>query len=119
MGLFDCRDLGEAESFLGIKITRDHPQRHLSLTMEKYIKSIVELAGLTSAKFAHSPMAHDNQILHAADQIVEQYPYATMIGRLLWLARTVRPDIMFVVCLLARFTSSYDKSHIEVLKRTF
>ena len=119
MGLFDCRDLGEAESFLGIKITRDRPQRHLSLTMEKYIKSIVELAGLTPAKFAHSPMAHDNQILRPAENMLEEYPYSTMIGRLLWLARTVRPDIMFVVCLLARFTSCYDKSHIEVLKRTF
>ncbi|QRV96326.1 Copia protein [Ceratobasidium sp. AG-Ba] len=119
MNAFTCRDLGEAKSFLGIKITRDRPRRRLSLTMKSYIDNIVKLADLENARFAHSPMSHTQSLLEPARHPDRSYPYATMIGRLLWLARCVRPDIAFAVHLLARFTARYDSSHISALKRIF
>ncbi|KAG9086526.1 hypothetical protein FRC07_013064 [Ceratobasidium sp. 392] len=42
-----------------------------------------------------------------------------MIGRLLWLACCVRPNIAFAVNLLARFTAQFDETHITTLKHIF
>ncbi|KAG8709312.1 hypothetical protein FRC09_000738 [Ceratobasidium sp. 395] len=87
--------------------------------MPHFINSIVALADMTMSKTAHSPMSHTQPILEPATEVDWNYPYATMIGRLLWVSRTVRPDITFVVHLLARFTSSFGNAHITALKRVF
>ncbi|QRV95112.1 Copia protein [Ceratobasidium sp. AG-Ba] len=42
-----------------------------------------------------------------------------MIGRLLWVARCCRPDILFATCLLARYTSCYSNAHITAIKRIY
>ena len=49
---------------------------------------------------------------------VDQTTYRSMIGSLLYLT-ALRPDIMHVVCLVARFQSSPKESHIMVVKRIF
>ncbi|GAV56658.1 hypothetical protein CFOL_v3_00200 [Cephalotus follicularis] len=49
---------------------------------------------------------------------VDQKLYRSMIGSLLYLTAS-RPDIMFSVCLCARFQSSPKESHLIAVKRTF
>ncbi|GAV80958.1 hypothetical protein CFOL_v3_24417 [Cephalotus follicularis] len=49
---------------------------------------------------------------------VDQKLYRSMIGSLLYLT-TSRPDIMFSVCLCARFQSSPKESHLHAAKRIF
>lgn len=85
--------------------------------MKKYYKVIVELSRLTNTRFAHSPMTHDNNVLVLGTEPVSAYPYATMISRLLWLACTTRPDIVYATCLLARFSFCFNESNINVPKR--
>ncbi|QRV78766.1 Reverse transcriptase (RNA-dependent DNA polymerase) [Ceratobasidium sp. AG-Ba] len=87
--------------------------------MPTYINNIVALADLESAKVAHSPMSHTIPVLEPFDNPDRSYPYSTMIGRLLWLARCCRSDITFSVNLLARFTTCYGPAHISALKRIF
>ena len=47
---------------------------------------------------------------------VDQKLYRGMIGSLLYLT-TSRPDIMFSVCLCARYQSNPKKSHLKAIKR--
>ncbi|GKE10334.1 hypothetical protein Tco_1413885 [Tanacetum coccineum] len=49
---------------------------------------------------------------------VDNTKYRGMIGSLLYLT-TSRPDIMFSVCLCARFQEAPKTSHLEVVKRIF
>jgi len=49
---------------------------------------------------------------------VDQKLYKGMIGSLLYLT-TSRPDILFSVCLCARFQSDPRESHLTVVKRIF
>jgi hypothetical protein len=47
---------------------------------------------------------------------VDQKLYRSMIGSLLYLT-TSRPDIMFSVCMCARFQANPKESHLSALKR--
>ena len=47
---------------------------------------------------------------------VEEKRYRGMIGSLLYLTAS-RPDIMFSICVCARFQSSYRESHLHAVKR--
>ena len=49
---------------------------------------------------------------------VEQKMYRSMIGSLLYVTAT-RPDVMHVVCQVARFQASPKDSHLLVVKRIF
>ncbi|KAJ1299491.1 hypothetical protein OPQ81_003803 [Rhizoctonia solani] len=119
--LFNCKDLGEAKLFVGMKITCNRSNKIIKLTNKKYIRDIISLMGITGTPHASLLMSHMHPVLVPADpnKIHHHYPYAANIGHLLWIAQTIRPDIMFVVCLLAQFTNVYDDSHIHVMKRVF
>src|SRR6266566_4315803 len=41
MGLFDMRDLGELNSFLGYRISRDGEQQKITVSQDRYIRSII------------------------------------------------------------------------------
>jgi hypothetical protein len=47
---------------------------------------------------------------------VDQKLYHSMIGSLLYLTAS-RPDIMFSVCMCARFQANHKESHLSALKR--
>ena len=47
---------------------------------------------------------------------VNQTLYHSMIGNLLYLTAS-RPDIMFSVCMCARFQSNPNKAHLRAVKR--
>ena len=49
---------------------------------------------------------------------IDQTKYRGMIGSLLYLT-TSRPDIMYSVCLCARFQSCPKEFHLNVVKRIF
>jgi len=49
---------------------------------------------------------------------VDQIMYSSMIGSLLYLTAT-RPDILQVVCMVARFQASSKETHVIVVKWIF
>ncbi|EUC61624.1 reverse transcriptase, partial [Rhizoctonia solani AG-3 Rhs1AP] len=49
--------------------------------------------------------------------IQHSYPHPTNIGRLFYISRTICPDIVFTICLLARSTNAYNHLHINVMER--
>ena len=49
---------------------------------------------------------------------IDEKRFRGMIGSLLYLIAS-RPDIMFAICLCARFQSSPRESHLNVIKRIF
>ncbi|GKA01787.1 retrovirus-related pol polyprotein from transposon TNT 1-94 [Tanacetum coccineum] len=49
---------------------------------------------------------------------VDQTRFRSMVGSLMYLTAS-RPDLVFVVCMCARYQASPTKKHLEVLKRVF
>ncbi|XP_057418702.1 uncharacterized mitochondrial protein AtMg00810-like [Lotus japonicus] len=63
---------------------------------------------------------YPNTVLDKNDQgsPVDPTSYRGMIGSLLYLTSS-RPDIMYIVCLCARFQVNPQQSHLSVVKRIF
>ncbi|GJV45361.1 hypothetical protein Tco_1429897 [Tanacetum coccineum] len=66
-----------------------------------------------------TPMSSDTKLMKDEEcESVDSTKYQGMIGSLLYLMAS-RPDIMFSVCLCARFQEDPKTSHLEAVKRIF
>ncbi|GJV98999.1 hypothetical protein Tco_1554251 [Tanacetum coccineum] len=75
--------------------------------------------GLEDSKPMKSPMFTETTLTKDEEgESVDNTKYRGMIGSLLYLTAS-RPDIMFSVCLCARFQEDKKTSHLEAVKRIF
>ncbi|GJZ72239.1 hypothetical protein Tco_0636090 [Tanacetum coccineum] len=66
-----------------------------------------------------TPMSSDTKLTKDEEcESVDSTKYRSMIGSLLYLTAS-RPDIMFGVCLCARFQEAPKTSHLKAVKRIF
>ncbi|KAL0411792.1 UNVERIFIED_CONTAM: Retrovirus-related Pol polyprotein from transposon RE1 [Sesamum latifolium] len=92
--LFTIKDLGIAKYFLGLEIARS-PQG-IAVTQSKYIKDLVQDAGLSDAKVATSHLPVGIKFTaKAGNALTNPETYRRLIGRLLYLGFS-RPDISYV-----------------------
>ncbi|GJT42400.1 hypothetical protein Tco_0951115 [Tanacetum coccineum] len=85
----------------------------------KYIKEMLKKFGLEDSKPTKTPMSTEIKLTKddEADS-VDSSKYRGMIGSLLYLTAS-RPDIMFSVCLCARFQENPKTTHLEAVKHIF
>ncbi|GJV94650.1 hypothetical protein Tco_1546227 [Tanacetum coccineum] len=75
--------------------------------------------GLEDSKPIKTPMSSDTKLTQNEEgESVDDTKYRGMIGRLLYLTASW-PNIMFSVCLCARFQEDPKTSHLESIKRIF
>ncbi|GJW51867.1 hypothetical protein Tco_0093218 [Tanacetum coccineum] len=75
--------------------------------------------GLEDSKPIKTPMASKTKLTRDEDgEPIDDTKYRGMIGSLLYLTAS-RPDIMFSVCLCARFQEAPKTSHLEAVKIIF
>ncbi|GJY25139.1 hypothetical protein Tco_0399865 [Tanacetum coccineum] len=85
----------------------------------KYIKEMLKKFGLEYSKPTKTPMSTEIKLTKddEADSM-DSSEYRGMIGSLLYLTAS-RPDIIFSVCLCARFQENHKTTHLEAFKRIF
>ncbi|GJU20230.1 hypothetical protein Tco_1153572 [Tanacetum coccineum] len=85
----------------------------------KYIKEMLKKFGLEDSKPSKTPMSTEIKLTNndEADSM-DSSKYRGMISSLLYLTAS-RPDIMFSVCLCARFQENPKTTHLEAVKRIF
>ena len=107
---FEMSSMGELNFFLGLQVKQ--LQDGNFICQAKYAKELVKRFGLEDSKVCNTPMATTTK-LDKDDQgkNVDIKLYRSMIGSLLYLTAS-RPDIMFSVCLCARFQSCPKESHL-------
>jgi len=114
---FEMSMMGELKFFLGIQINecKDGVYVHQS----KYTKELLKKFKLEDCKEMNTPM-HPTCTLSKEEQgsKVDQKLYRGMIGSLLYLTAS-RPDILFSVCLCARFQSDPREPHLTIVERIF
>jgi hypothetical protein len=73
--------------------------------------------GMEDAKSISTPMGtNENLDSDATGNMVDQKMYRSMIESLLYVTAS-RPDVMFSICMCARFQSSPRESHLKATKR--
>ncbi|GJT94910.1 retrovirus-related pol polyprotein from transposon TNT 1-94 [Tanacetum coccineum] len=86
---------------------------------EMSMMEILKKFGLEESKLMKTPMSSDTILTKDEDcETVDSTKYQGMIGSLLYLTAS-RGDIMFSVCLCARFQEAPKTSHLEAVKRIF
>ncbi|GJU82886.1 putative ribonuclease H-like domain-containing protein [Tanacetum coccineum] len=89
------------------------------LSQDKYVKDILNKFDFRTIKPASTPIeAHKSLGKDEEGEDVDVHLYRSMIGCLMYLTAS-RPDIMFAVCLCARFQVTPKVSHMHAVKRIF
>ena len=109
--------MGEPNFFLGLQIKQ--LKEGTFINQEKYIRDLLKKYNLEEVKTKNTPMGSSIQLdMDEKGKPVDQTKYGGMTGSLLYL-RASRPDIMYSVCLCARFQACAKKSHLNAVKRIF
>jgi hypothetical protein len=83
----------------------------------KYVKNILKKFGIEEAKPIKTPIATNGHLdLDEEGTPVEFKLYRSIIGSLLYLTAS-RSDIMFSVCMCARFQAAPNECHLTAIKR--
>ncbi|WJX45767.1 hypothetical protein P8452_32625 [Trifolium repens] len=114
---FEMSMMGELKFFLGIQINQT--EKGTFIHQSKYIKDLLKKFNLEDCKPMNTPMHPTSSLgIEESEGKVDQKLYRGMIGSLLYLTAS-RPDILFSVCLCARFQSDPRESHLTAVKRIF
>ncbi|CAL8095938.1 unnamed protein product [Orchesella dallaii] len=106
--VFDTK-VSEVETFVGINVQRDD-DGGIFLGQKGFINSLLIKFNMQDCNQASVPM-QPNLDLSPAENIETEYPFRQLIGSLLFLSRTTRPDIAFAVARLSQFTTCFDERH--------
>lgn len=116
---FEMKDLGKIDRCLGIEFSRDKHQR-VYLNQKKYVEEILERFNMSECKATSTPLDTNCKLAKPEKENKEtmrQYPYQSLIGALLYLAVSTRPDIAYTVNYLSQFNTNYDVEHWKAAKR--
>lgn len=87
------------------------------LSQKRFILELAAKHGLdATCNPVQTPM-EVNLKLEPTTDVEAALPYRSLVSSLLWLARNTRPDIMYPVIYLARFSNSYGAQHFKAAKR--
>ncbi|KAI3718574.1 hypothetical protein L6452_19451 [Arctium lappa] len=114
---FKMSSIGELTFFLGLQVQQKSDG--IFICQSKYVQDILTKFGFSDSKPASTPTETHKQItadLEAED--MDLHHYRSMIGSLMYLT-AYRPDIMFPVCVCARFQVRPKQSHYLAVKRIF
>ncbi|GJT55767.1 uncharacterized mitochondrial protein-like protein [Tanacetum coccineum] len=114
---FEMSMMGELNFFLGLQIKQ--MEDGIFFNQSKYIKEMLKKFGLEDSKPMKTPMSSDTKLMKDEKcESVDSTKYRGMIGSLLYLTAS-RPDIMFSVCLCARFQEGPKTYHLKAVKCIF
>ena len=111
---FKIKDEGPVSHFLNVNIARNGD--HLTLSQRSYITKILERFNMSECHTSPLP-ANSSDLDVNAKPLPPEKPYRQLIGALVYLAHTTRPDIAFVTGLLARQVQSPSLHHWKVATR--
>ncbi|KAM1859022.1 hypothetical protein ACFX13_011388 [Malus domestica] len=112
---FDMKDLGQADVILGIQIKRN--SEGYVLTQSHYAEKILRRFGQFDCKHAATPFDTGCKLEKNKGDAISQLEYSQVIGSLMYLMNSTRPDLAYAVSRLSRYTSNPAQEHCDALVR--
>ncbi|GJR77277.1 retrotransposon protein, putative, ty1-copia subclass [Tanacetum coccineum] len=120
---FAMKDLGEAAYILGIKIYRDRSKRLIGLCQSAYIEKILKRYFMENSKRGTIPMQDKLKLSKsqgastpAEKQRMQNVPYASAIGSIMYAVRCTRLDVAFAQNITSRFQQNPGELHWTTVK---
>ena len=112
---FEMSMIGELSFFLGFQVKQ--MKEGVFISQEKYTQDLLKRFKMMDCKPIKTPMASNGHLdLDEGGNPIDKTLYRSMIGSLLYLTAS-RPDIMFSVCMCARYQARPMESHLIAVKR--
>ena len=117
-------DLGECSKFLSIVLFCDHPHRHMWMSSHVYVHELLAEWGLLNATYPKTPFSHNiltqstvppNALPQISD-IDLTAKYQRLVGCLMYLAVTTRPNIAYYTRWLGQFSAKPSRFHMLTAK---
>ncbi|CAM8930985.1 unnamed protein product [Rhodiola kirilowii] len=109
------KDMGEADVILGIGIQREN--KSLALSQSHYVEKVLKKFNCLNCSPVSTPMDPNVKLLPDTGEAVSQLEYSKVIGCLMYVMTSTRPDIAYAVGKLSRYTSNPSTQHWEAIKR--
>ena len=119
-------NLGELHWLLGIEIVRNQEARTISMSQCSYIDSITRRFGFEDLKPLSLPMDPNSRLSVMQSPLTDaQYvamqniPYCEDVSAMMYTMLGTRPDILYAVTTLSKFSSNPGLAHWEAVKRVY
>ena len=112
-------DLGVCAKFLSMLIIRDRPSRKLWLSSHLYVADLLAEWNLSQCKTAQVPLPSISSKSNLLDPVPDDDllpTYQCLVGCLMYLAVTTRPDIAFAAMWLGQYSSKPTRHHFLTAK---
>ena len=107
--------MGELNFFLGLQIKKT--KNGIFISQSKYYKELINRFEMENAKQMATPISTTCYLdKDETGQSIDIKKYRGMIESLLYLSPS-RPNIMFSVCMCARYQANLKESHLSAVKR--
>ncbi|CAN1787239.1 Retrovirus-related Pol polyprotein from transposon RE1 [Linum perenne] len=107
--------MGEMEFFFGLQVVQTPSGIFIHQT--NYTNNLLQRLTFVKAKQASTSMATTTKLLiDESGEPTDRTHFHALIGSFIYLTAS-RPDILFVVCLCARFQANPKQCHLTALKR--
>ncbi|GJY08828.1 retrovirus-related pol polyprotein from transposon TNT 1-94 [Tanacetum coccineum] len=114
---FQMSMMGQMSFFLGLQVSQN--PRGIFINQSKFALKILKKFGMDSCDPVDTPMVDRLKLDEdPLGILVDQTRFRSMVGSLMYLTAS-RPDLVFAVCMCARYQASPTKKHLEALKRVF
>jgi len=115
---FPITDLGPAKSIFGVEVIWDFKGGTTTLCQRGHIAALLKFANMEDCLPADTPMEEKLRLTFPANPENDpSIPYRLVIGKLLYIALSTRPNIAYAVCYLSCFVSNYGMEHWTAVKR--
>ncbi|GJT75569.1 retrovirus-related pol polyprotein from transposon TNT 1-94 [Tanacetum coccineum] len=114
---FQMSMMGQMSFFLGLQVSQN--PEGIFINQSKFALEILKKFRMDSCDPVDTPMVDRLKLDEdPLGILVDQTRFRSMVGSLMYLTAS-RPDLVFVVCMCARYQASPTKKHLEALKRVF
>jgi len=127
MRKYGIKELNDAGVMLGMRVTRDRSARTFKLDQTVYINKVLQQYNMTSCKPARTPEAERSSRAAIDDSSDDNSSnsdiarglgnYGSIVGALLYIALSTRPDIAHATSMLARAVCNPTAEHLVAAKR--
>ncbi|UYV68405.1 hypothetical protein LAZ67_5004222 [Cordylochernes scorpioides] len=119
--IFKIKDLGKINYCLGIRIQTEK-DGSISIDQEKYIEELLAKYRMKEAKPISTPMDSNSKLtkissIEGENEPVKKEEYQSLIGSLIYLSVSTRPDIAYAVSALGQFSNDPRRQHWNAAKR--
>ncbi|XP_071694915.1 secreted RxLR effector protein 161-like [Rutidosis leptorrhynchoides] len=107
--------MGEADVIIGIRIK--HESNEILIFKSHYIGKVLRKFNFFDCTHVSTPVDPSEKLMSNLGEAVSQHEYSQVIGYLMYVMTSTRPDIAFAVGKLSRYTSIPSTHHWQAIRR--